>query len=73
MGSVVGWEIIDPVYYGRYGYPHASWAWLRRHAPVAWCTPPGMRPFWAITRYADCGAILRDPEGHEFQLTRALR
>jgi cholest-4-en-3-one 26-monooxygenase len=60
MGSVVGWEIIDPAYYGRYGYPHASWAWLRRHAPVAWCEPPGMRPFWAITRYADCGAILRD-------------
>ena len=60
MGSVVGWEIIDPAYYGRYGYPHASWAWLRRHAPVARCAPPGMRPFWAITRYADCGAILRD-------------
>src|ERR1051325_3011519 len=60
MGPVVGWEIIDPVYYGRYGYPHASWAWLRRHTPVAWCTPPGMRPFWAITRYADYGVILRD-------------
>ena len=60
MGSVVGWEIIDPAYYARYGYPHASWAWLRRHAPVARCEPPGMRPFWAITRYADCGTILRD-------------
>jgi len=60
MGEVVGWEIIDPAYYGRYGYPHASWAWLRRHAPVARFEPPGMRPFWAITRYEDCGAILRD-------------
>jgi len=60
MASVVGWEIVDPVYYGRHGYPHASWAWLRRHAPVAWCEPPGMLPFWAITRYADCGTILRD-------------
>ncbi len=60
MGAVVGWEIIDPLYYGRYGYPHASWAWLRRHAPVAWFEPPGMLPFWAITRYEDCGAILRD-------------
>jgi cytochrome P450 len=60
MRPRAGWEIIDPVYYGRYGYPHASWAWLRRHAPVAWCEPPGMRPFWAITRYDDCGAILRD-------------
>ncbi len=60
MTSAVGWEIVDPVYYGRYGYPHAAWAWLRRHAPVAWFEPPGMRPFWAITRYEDCGAILRD-------------
>jgi len=60
MGAVVGWEIIDPLYYGLHGYPHASWAWLRRHAPVAWFEPPGMLPFWAITRYEDCGAILRD-------------
>jgi cytochrome P450 len=58
--SAVGWEIIDPLYYGRYGYPHAGWAWLRKHVPVAWIEPPGIRPFWAITRYDDCGAILRD-------------
>src|SRR5207249_113814 len=60
MGTAVGWEIVDPVYYGRYGYPHASWAWLRRHAPVAWFEAPGMLPFWAITKYDDCSAILRD-------------
>jgi cytochrome P450 len=60
MSQVVGSEIIDPLYYGRYGYPHASWAWLRRHAPVARFEPPGMAPFWAITRHEDCGAILRD-------------
>jgi cholest-4-en-3-one 26-monooxygenase len=60
MSSAVGWEVIDPAYYGRYGYPHAAWAWLRRHAPVAWIEAPGMRPFWAITRYEDCSAILRD-------------
>jgi len=58
--TAVGWEVIDPLYYGRYGYPHAAWSWLRRHAPVAWIEPPAMRPFWAITRYEDCGAILRD-------------
>ncbi len=58
--QTVGWEIVDPVYYGRYGYPHASWAWLRRYAPVARFEPPGMLPFWAITKYEDCGAILRD-------------
>jgi len=56
----VGDEVIDPVYYERYGYPHASWAYLRRHEPIAWCEPPGMLPFWAVTRYADLGAILRD-------------
>ena len=60
MASVVGWEIADPVYYGRYGYPHASWAWLRRNAPVAWVEPPEMKPFYAITTYEDCGTILRD-------------
>jgi cytochrome P450 len=58
--SVVGAEIIDPLYYGRYGYPHASWAWLRRNDPVAWIEAPGMRPFWAVTRYDDCGTVLRD-------------
>jgi cholest-4-en-3-one 26-monooxygenase len=60
MPSAVGWEVVDPVYYGRYGYPHASWAWLRKYAPVAWIEPPGMLPFWAITKYEDCGMILRD-------------
>jgi len=56
----VGYEVIDPLYYERYGYPHASWAYLRQHAPVTWFEPPGMRPFWAITKYADLSAILRD-------------
>jgi cholest-4-en-3-one 26-monooxygenase len=57
---VVGNEIIDPLYYERYGYPHASWEFLRRHRPVAWMEPPGMKPFWAVTRYADVSAISRD-------------
>jgi cytochrome P450 len=60
MGTAVGWEIVDPAYYGRYGYPHAAWAWLRRHAPLARFDPPGMRPFRAVTRYEHCSAILRD-------------
>src|SRR5207244_2785884 len=37
-------------------YPCAR---LRRPAPVAWIEPPGKLPFCAITRYEDCGAILR--------------
>jgi cholest-4-en-3-one 26-monooxygenase len=59
---VVGHEIVDPLYYERYGYPHASWEFLRRHQPVAWMEPPGMKPFWAITRYDDVSAISRDPK-----------
>lgn len=58
--SIVGNEILDPAYYERYGYPHASWAFLRQHEPVSWHEPPGMRPFWAITKYADVEAISRD-------------
>ena len=58
----VGNEMIDPLYYERYGYPHASWAFLRRHEPVAWREPSGMNPFWAVTRYADLSAISRDPK-----------
>ncbi len=60
--SIVGREMIDPLYYERYGYPHASWAYLRRYEPVAWMEPPGMEPFWAVTRYADLSAISRDPK-----------
>jgi len=31
----VGHEMIDPIYYERYGYPHASWEFLRRHRAMA--------------------------------------
>ena len=59
---VVGHEVIDPLYYERYGYPHATWRFLREHRPVSRFEPPGMRPFWAITRYADVSAISREPK-----------
>src|SRR5262249_3805552 len=59
---VVGHEVIDPLYYERYGYPHASWTFLREHDPVACFEAPGMRPFWAITRYAAVSAISREPK-----------
>jgi len=60
--AAVGWEIVDPLYYERYGYPHASWAFLRAHAPVSWHEPQGMqaRPFWAITKHRDLETIARD-------------
>jgi cholest-4-en-3-one 26-monooxygenase len=59
---VVGNEVIDPLYYERYGYPHASWAFLRQHHPVSRFEPPGQKPFWAITRYADVSAVSREPK-----------
>src|SRR5262249_2544255 len=59
---VVGHEVIDPLYYERYGYPHAAWTFLREHDPVARFEPPGMRPFWAITRNVDVSAISREPK-----------
>jgi cytochrome P450 len=62
--AAVGWEIVDPLYYERYGYPHASWALLREHAPISWHEPSGInaRPFWAITKHADLETIARDPK-----------
>jgi cytochrome P450 len=68
----VGWEIVDPLYYERYGYPHASWAFLRKHAPVSWYEPEGMhaRPFWAITKHRDLETIARDPK--RFQIAPRL-
>jgi cytochrome P450 len=60
--SAVGAEIVDGFYYERFGYPHAAWAHLRRHAPIAWFEPKELktRPFWAITRYRDLETIARD-------------
>jgi cholest-4-en-3-one 26-monooxygenase len=55
-------EIIDPRWYGAHGQPREAWARLRREAPVAYCEPPGMLPFWAITRHDDIVRISRDPE-----------
>ena len=55
-------EIIDPDWYGKHGPPHEAWTRLRREAPVAYCEPPGMLPFWAIVRHDDIVRISRDPE-----------
>jgi cholest-4-en-3-one 26-monooxygenase len=62
MRNPVGSEIVDGVYFERYGYPHASWEFLRRHAPIAWFPADDVnaRGFWAITRYQDLQTIARD-------------
>lgn len=59
-------DVFDPRRYAA-GVPHADFAWLREHAPVSrqaehavgdWPAGPG---FWAVTRYSDVVAVLRDP------------
>jgi hypothetical protein len=54
-------DLVDGERYASHGYPHETWAWLRRNEPVAWCEPDGWRPFWAITKYEDVRTISTDP------------
>ena len=53
------------------GLPHATFAWLRSHEPVAWIDEPGGSGFWAITRHDDIRAVGQDWE--TFTSTRGIR
>jgi cholest-4-en-3-one 26-monooxygenase len=55
-------DLVDAQRYGRRGYPHDVWTRLRAEAPVAWFTPDGFEPFWAVTRHADIQQIGAQPE-----------
>jgi cytochrome P450 len=55
-------DVISPESYAAHGYPHPSWARLRREAPVFRVTQPGFDPFYAITKHADIVAISKQPE-----------
>lgn len=45
------------------GVPHATFARMRREAPVHWTEGfAGDKGFWSLTRYADIMAAQRDPE-----------
>jgi len=57
-----GTELIDPHAYARAGYPHALWATLRREAPVHWCEPAQVMPFWAVTRHAHICEVSKQPD-----------
>jgi cytochrome P450 len=57
-----GNELIDPFGYARSGYPHETWARLRRESPVHWCEPAVHVPFWAITRHAHICEISKQPD-----------
>ena len=55
-------DLIDPLAYGRQGYPHDQWAWLRREDPVAYFEPKGFPAFWAITKHADIVEVSKQPD-----------
>jgi cholest-4-en-3-one 26-monooxygenase len=54
-------NLVDPGSYALNGYPHELWTRLRREEPVAYFAPPGLEPFWAITKHADILEISRQP------------
>jgi cholest-4-en-3-one 26-monooxygenase len=53
-------DLADPDTY-MHGVPHALFARLRTEAPVAWQPERHGRGFWAVTRYHDVQAVLRNP------------
>jgi cholest-4-en-3-one 26-monooxygenase len=55
-------EIVAGPHFEKNGYPHAEWAYLRRHAPVYWYERPNVDPFWAITKHADIVEVARQPK-----------
>jgi cholest-4-en-3-one 26-monooxygenase len=54
-------DVISPEYYEKNGYPHAEWAYLRKHKPVFHVEHPRTDPFWAITKAADIMEISKQP------------
>jgi cytochrome P450 len=57
-----GVELIEPQCYARDGYPHESWARLRRESPVHWCEPPDVVPFWAVAKHAHVCEVSKQPD-----------
>ena len=51
--------IIDPKAYADGKRIDEAFKWLRREAPLAVVQPDGVRPFWAVTRFADIQDIER--------------
>jgi hypothetical protein len=39
-------DVIGPDHYAKNGYPHAEWAYLRKHQPVFRVERPNVDPFW---------------------------
>lgn len=55
-------DLVVPERFAQNGYPHEVWARLRNESPVAYLTPTGYQPFWAITKHADIVDVAMQPE-----------
>lgn len=53
-------QLTDPHFFASGDY-HALFRRLRSEEPVRWTDGDAPRPFWSVTRHADCISILRDP------------
>jgi cytochrome P450 len=62
MPDIDGLDLIDPHSYAEKGYPHDTWARLRRESPVHRCEPPDYPPFWAVTKHADIAEVSKQPD-----------
>ena len=54
-------KLTDPVFFASNKY-HELFAHLRKNDPVHWTEGNAPRPFWSVSRHADCIEILRQPE-----------
>ncbi len=58
-------DLSDPASF-RDGFPHESFVWLRREAPLFWHEPTEKTPdgegFWVFSRYEDVREIFLDPK-----------
>ena len=53
-------QITDPAFLAGEAH-HEVFRTLRVEDPVRWTIGKAVKPFWSITRHADCARILKDP------------
>lgn len=60
-GTAVEIDLYSPGVFGN-GPPHDIWSELRRSEPVSRSRAANGTPFWSVTRHADCGYVLKNPQ-----------
>ncbi len=55
-------NIVNPVDYATWGYPHDVWTQLRHEDPVHWWDQTEGNPFWAVTKHADIIELSTQPK-----------